>query len=152
MLVKYHVIFGFFASLLIWLIFPQIGWFYASVILLSSVLIDVDHYLYYVWIKKDWNLSYAYRWFSLKLEDWRKLPKQERHQFERQILFMHGIEFILLTSLLIFVHKIFLFILIGFLIHLALDFIDLIIHKEPLYIKISPILVYKRNKNKKRFA
>jgi len=39
--------------------------------------------------------------------------------------------------------------LLGVIIHMVADWIDLINKKEPLYNKIFPIYVIKRNKNKR---
>ena len=48
MLPKYHIIYGFILSLILFLIFPTLGLIGAGIIFLSSFLIDVDHYIYYV--------------------------------------------------------------------------------------------------------
>ena len=150
MLPSAHVIFGAICSLILYLIFPQIGLTAAAVIFLSSFLIDVDHYLYYSIKFNDWNLKNAYRWFIHKSKKWRRLTVMQREKYQRILMVFHGIECLAILVLLILVHKIFLFILLGFLIHLLLDFVDLIRENEPLYSKSSQIYTYIKNKNKKK--
>lgn len=146
MLVKYHILAGFLLSLLIFFMFPQIGWFYALVIFLSSVLIDFDHYLFYAIRFRDLSLKRAHCWFLRKSRQLRAMSVQERRKYKFIILIFHGIECWIIVALLISLHKIFLFILIGFMVHMVLDFIDLFIWKMPFYIKISQIYNYKKNK------
>jgi len=43
---RYHFIIGAIVSLLLWL-HPEINYITASIIFLSSILIDFDHYIYY---------------------------------------------------------------------------------------------------------
>lgn len=150
MLPSAHVIFGAIFSLILYLLFPQIGLTAAAVIFLSSVLIDVDHYLYYSIKFNDWNLKNAYKWFIHKTMKWRQLPIYQREQYQRTIMVLHGIECLILLALLILVHKIFLFVLLGFLVHLFLDFVDLMRENEPFYSKSSQIYTYIKNKNKKK--
>ena len=149
MLVKYHIIIGLIISGLIWFIFPNIGWFYVLVIFLSSFLIDFDHYLWYAFKKKDWNLINAYNWMMKKRDFFKGMLISERYKYKTMIMIFHGIECWILILLLIFIHKIFLFILIGVAIHMILDFIDLIYNKHPLYLKTSQICVHIKNKKKK---
>jgi len=78
-----------------------------------------------------------------------KLSKNEKSKYKRRIFLLHGIEFVIFLIILSFYNKIFLFVLYGILIHLFLDFVDLIQKKEPLYSKISQIYVYISNKKKK---
>ncbi len=148
MLVKYHIFFGFILSLLIFLLFPQIGWFYAVIIFLSSFLIDFDHYLWYVYKKKDWSLYHAIRFFHEKRALFLKMKLKERTKYKHVIMIFHGIECWTLLVLLIFVHKIFLFVLIGIGIHMILDFMDLYLNSRDFYIKISAIYTYYKNKKK----
>lgn len=149
MLPKTHVIIGFLVSLIIFLIFPEIGWINAAVIFLSSFLIDFDHYVYYVIKKKDLSLKKAVD-YSVKQRDFLlSLSPEKRRGYKIGVMAFHGAETVLLLALMILVHRIFLFVLIGVLIHLILDLIDLYRCKLPLCIKLSQILNYRRNKNLK---
>lgn len=126
MLPKTHIILGFIFSIIIFLVFPEIEILGFLIIWASSVLIDVDHYLFYVWLKKDWSLRNAYKWFIEKSKKAQKLPKSERKKILHIPCLLHGIEAILILVILsLLVSRIFLYILIGFLIHEFLDFIHL---------------------------
>ena len=66
MLPKKHIILGLIFSLTLIFLFPAIGWKGFGVIFLSSVFIDIDHYLYFIFKKKDINLMNSYNWFIKK--------------------------------------------------------------------------------------
>ncbi len=146
MLPSRHIIFGAIASALLFLAFPSIGLAGSIIIFLSSVLIDVDHYLYYAIRYNDWNLKNAYKWFIHKSRGWNKLSLIQKENYPRVILLLHGVECLVVLALLILVDRAFLFIIIGFIIHLLLDLIELYNNNESLMIKTSQIYVYKRNK------
>ncbi len=113
MLPKYHLLFGFLFSLILYLLFPFIGLPGFLIIFASSVLIDVDHYIYYVFTKKDLSLKKAYYFFLKK------------PLINPAMYFLHGVEVLLILFLLgIFVNKVFLFIFIGFSFHLFLDVLE----------------------------
>lgn len=121
---RQHLILGFVFSLFLLIIFPSIGLFSALIIVLSSVLIDVDHYLYYVFVKKNWSLPKAYRWFREKHSYWVKLSREERNKHKGCFVFLHGTEILgILFFLGFFVNSLFYYILIGFAFHLFLDII-----------------------------
>ena len=125
MLPKAHTILGFIFSILALLIFPKIGLLGFIIIWAASVLIDVDHYLYYVFVKKDLSLKRAYKWFKSMMDEMLKTPYKERIKIkDNMIFFLHGIESLVIFGLLSFTHKIFLYIWIGFLFHHFLDFIN----------------------------
>jgi hypothetical protein len=147
-----HIIIGAIASFLIWLIFPSLTWWQVFIIFASSILIDVDHYLWYAIKKKDWSLRRAYQWHVKKSELFQKMDEKERNKFKHLLVIFHGIEFWLFLILLIFINKIFLFVLIGIVIHMILDYIDLYRWKAPFYTKTSQIAVIVKNKKKKRVS
>lgn len=122
---KQHILFGFLFSLILFLIFPQITIIGFSIIFLSAILIDFDHYVYYVFKKKDSNLKNAYNWFAEKNRKFRMLPWDKR-QFHKDIpCLLHGIEILLIISILFFfTSKYFLFVFIGFAFHLLLDSVE----------------------------
>lgn len=98
MLPKWHLLFGAIFSLILYLIFPQIGIFNISLIFLSSILIDFDHYLWTIKRKKYFNLKEVYLWNK-------NLPKNHKpitHIF-------HTIEFIIFIAILSFYFNFFLF-------------------------------------------
>lgn len=118
MLPKWHVLFGFlFAYIIYW--FTSITVIDASLIFLSSVLIDLDHYLWIAKRKKYFNLKKAYCWHK-------SLPL--RHKPIMHIF--HTIEFLLFVLILGLFFKIFFFIFIGMLFHSILDVIDMVYNKK----------------------
>lgn len=124
MFVKHHIFFGAIFSSLLLYFFPQITLFGAIIIFLSSILIDVDHYLYYVFVKKSWNLFKAHRWFCERHAYLMKLSREERNKHRGVFMFLHGIEILILLAVLgYWIHKFFYYILVGFVFHLFLDYI-----------------------------
>lgn len=113
MLPKTHIILGVIFSILIYFLL-NITIFQASLIFLSSVLIDFDHYMFIIQKKKIWNLKKAYFWHK-------GLPKD--HKTIMHIF--HTIEFMILVFLLSFFWTGFLYILVGMLFHSLLDLADL---------------------------
>jgi len=129
MLPKTHAFFGLIFSFAIFLIFPEIGYFGFLIIWASSIFIDVDHYLFYAITKKDWNLRNAYLYFIKMNSLHNNLSRKEKRKLPYNVFcIFHGIEAILILILLSLFHKIFLYILIGFIFHEGLDFIYLIYH------------------------
>jgi len=138
MLPKWHVLFGFiFAYVVYWL--TSISIFEASLIFLSSVLIDFDHYVWVAKRKGYFNLKKAYFWHKA-------LPKNHKpimHIF-------HTVEFTVFVAVLAYFFNPFLFVLIGMLFHSALDIIDMLYNKKWGVREFSLIryLILKKNKNK----
>jgi len=115
-----HFSLGIIFTLILFFIFPQIGLIGFFLIVTSTVLIDVDHYLYYVFKKRDISLKNAYKWFI-----------QRRKRFSQIFYFLHGVEVLIILFILgIFVSKYFLFVFMGFSFHLFLDTIYQIIQNE----------------------
>ena len=148
MLPKYHFILGFIISLFIFIIFPSIGLLGFLIIWAFSFLIDFDHYLYYVFKKKDFSLRRARVWFFEYGEKVDSIEREERKKYKVEVLIFHGIELIILLVFLCFFSSFFFYILIGTLIHLSLDFATSIYYHH-LHIKISQIYNCIRNRNKK---
>jgi len=151
MFVSRHIILSLFFSSALFFIFPHFGLIAISIIFLSSILIDVDHYLYYVYSKKDISLKNAYDWFISKTKVYHSLSKEQKRNVKYPLFLFHGIEFLILIIALSFFNKIFLYVLIGISFHYFLDFIDIIIHQHPLYVKMSFVYNYFRNKTKKNY-
>jgi hypothetical protein len=149
MLPKTHVIAGIILSFAIFLLWPAIGLFYLLIFFFSSILIDFDHYLYFIWAKKDFSLAHAYKWFVAKRDFIRSLPLSKKAKYQHAVLIFHGIELWVIVLLLSFIHPMFVYVLFGITIHMFFDFIEIIYYKNPIYSKISQIYVYFSNKNKK---
>ena len=147
MLPKYHILFGAIFSIIVYIVFG-LTTFQTSLIFLASFLIDVDHYLFYAFKKKDINPIRAVKWFVKKREKWISLQPKERRKAKFPLIILHGIEFWILLIALSYINILFLFILIGVLFHMVLDFIELAYIREPFYSKLSQIYVYSQNHNK----
>jgi len=149
MLPKYHILIGAIFSLLLFFFF-KLSFTYSFLFFLSSVLIDVDHYFYYIFNNRNLSLSKAYRFFVNSEKKWFKLSIEERKKYKRTIFYFHGIEFLIPFTILSFIFNIFLPILFGFLLHIAVDLIELYYYHEPLYSKTLQIYVCITNKKKKK--
>jgi hypothetical protein len=124
MLPKYHFLIGLIFSVILYFVFPGIGILNLVVFLVATVFIDVDHYLYYVYLKGDWSLGNAVRWFNGKIRFLKKFDVKKRRDFYTGFCFLHGIEVLILFLILgYFVSSIFYFICLGFAFHLILDYI-----------------------------
>lgn len=118
---KYHIMINFFISLpLLFIVSPL----YVSIFFFSSFLNDFDHYLYYIFGKKNFSFKKAYRWFKIRDIKLRKLSKEERKKHNLGIMIFHGIEPIIFLSILsMFFFPIF-FVTLGFFVHLIEDLIE----------------------------
>ena len=115
MLPKFHALYGAVFSLFLHIfVFPNYGVSAAVTVFLSTVFIDVDHYLFYVYKKSDLSLAKAY-YFFVKGGTYR-------------LMIFHTVEFLLLLYLLSFYSTYFLFVIFGFLFHWALDIYDMYNH------------------------
>lgn len=122
MLVSSHVIAGVLFSLVLFLIFPHIGLLYLLIIFLSSVLIDVDHYVYYIFNKKDMSLTNSYKHSMKQMRWYFAMTREKQRKVFHGFFLFHGFEFIILLLVLgWFVSNIFLYIFIGVIFHLFLD-------------------------------
>lgn len=126
-----HLFAGIIFSLILLFLFPQINYIGFLIIVFSNFLIDVDHYLYYVYKKKDLSLKNAYNWFVENLKKAISLPRKQRNETYDGFAFLHGIEILLILFFLgIFVSKYFLFAFIGIAFHLLLDIIGGTIYRD----------------------
>ena len=124
MLPKHHALFSAPFVLFLWWFFPSIRIFEALIIFSSAILIDVDHYVYYVFTKKSFNLKKAFYWFYQIGKKYTSMPEKKRENLRKPICLLHGFESIIVIYLLtIYVSELFYFVLLGFLIHFFLDFI-----------------------------
>ena len=149
MLPKFHILIGFVFSYLISIIFNLTFPEFAIIFLSSWLFIDLDHCLEYVWTTRNFS---PIKFWNYSIENGKKrraLKKEEKRKYKQSILIFHGVEFLILLIILSFFNKIFLFVFLGFTIHLVLDYIDLNLRQEIIYNKISLIYTLISNKNKK---
>ena len=139
MLPRYHILLGFILSISLFLIFPSINLIGAGIIFLFSFLIDVDHYIYYIFKKKDVSLKNAINYFLIKRKKLEKMDIKKRKSFYSGFCFLHGIEILIVLFMAgIFLSRYFLLIFMGFTFHIYLDLIEEI-HKGLRLDKISII-------------
>jgi len=143
-----HIILGLIFSLIIFWIYPSVGLVGFFLIFSSSFLIDVDHYIYYVFKEKNHSLKKAYHWFVNKHRIFLSLSRSQRNKIYSGIFILHGIEILIALFLLYtFVSKYFLFIFMGFAFHLILDSIEQPIYWDRIN-KFSLIYDFKKSKNR----
>jgi hypothetical protein len=151
MLPKYHLLLGFIFSVALSLIFPSIGLIEASIIFLSSFLIDVDHYIYYLFKNKKFNPLISIKYFILKRKKLINMNTKKRNEIYSCFCFLHGIEVLVILFIMgIFVSKYFFLIFIGFTFHILLDILEEI-HYQSRLDKISLIYTFIRFKKLKYF-
>jgi len=145
---KQHLFLGIIFTTFLFIFFPEIGIAGISIILSSTVFIDVDHYIYYIYKKKDWSLINAYKNSMEKTKKLFSLSRKKRNGIYLGFYFLHGIEILFLVLALSFFSKYFLFVFAGFSFHLLLD----IIHQTTYWDRIdkfSLIYDYIKFKDKK---
>ena len=121
---KHHILLGTIFAAALFLIFPKIDLIGFLLIIASTVLIDIDHYVYYVFKKRDLSLKNAYNWFIQKRKKYLALSRKKRNEIYTEAHFLHGIEPLLILFVLgVYVSKYFYFLLIGATFHLFLDII-----------------------------
>src|SRR3989344_2803062 len=100
---KHHILIGIIGSILISYLFDltYIEWL---IIFASSILIDIDHYFWYMNETKTINPFKAIKWYidHQKYSIWKKLSKEEKSKYKRGFYAFHGIEFWLILILLSF--------------------------------------------------
>ncbi len=145
---KWHLLIGFTISYIL-IYFFNFSIFAGIIIFLSSWSIDIDHYFWYAFEMKDWNPIHAINWYKKSIPKWFKLTLKEREDFRRGVFIFHGITFLIVLIILASIHRIFLWILIGVVIHMIADWGHMSKNDEPLRYKIFQYHVIRRNKNKK---
>jgi len=151
---KYHVLFGFLFSLILFIFCPKVNLLFAIIIFLSSFLIDIDHYLFRAWKLNQKNIFKAYVSNMSEKKAHNTSNKEKRKKKIPGFYIFHGVEIAIVLFLLgFFIHKIFYFILMGVLFHLCLDYFEMISNREKMH-KFSAIFDYIKfigsNKNFKK--
>ncbi|MBT4135713.1 hypothetical protein HOD75_04245 [archaeon] len=150
MLPKKHIILGLVFTIIFYYIFDTTI-LQTTLIFLSTFLIDFDHYLWFIINKKDPNLKNAITWFKQKREKWIHLSHKEKQNYKIPLIVFHGLEFWIVLYIISLKYPLLAFSLIGISFHMVLDWIELIILKEPIIYKFSQTHLYLRNKGKKDF-
>lgn len=150
MLPKYHLIIGGIVSILLYLL-VHISMIEAFIVFLASFLIDVDHYLLYVFRTKDFSLQRSMEYFYQRRKYLLLLTPHERKRYKKAIFLFHGIECWAIIGALSYFYPFLVFVLLGIAIHIILDYLDLFMIGDPLYGKFSQIYVWFTNRKKQIF-
>jgi hypothetical protein len=150
MMPKWHVLWGFVLSIIL-IEFFKFSLFAALVVFFAAIFIDLDHVLIYCLETKNMNPFKFWKWSMKRKSCYEKLSESEKKDTKLPHFIFHGIELVLILIALTFISVFFLWILIGVVLHLILDFCILIYKNEHLSIKASQIWLWQRNKNKKDF-
>lgn len=118
MLIKQHIIINLIISLILLFFISPI---YVLVIFTSSILIDFDHYLYYIFEKKRYSLKSAYNWYLIERKRFHNLSPKEKKKHRYFIFIFHGLEILIILLFLSLYTPILFFVLTGFFIHLTED-------------------------------
>ena len=145
-----HFLLGFFFTLGVGAMFTGLGPLYLLVVFMASIFIDIDHYFAYVKAKKNWSLSGAWKWFTTG-------DGKIRSFVEKSFIPFHSIEFIIclfgvlytIDHLLwpVWLFKFVFAILLGCVFHIVVDLIYILYTHDKLYIKVSFIYSYFKNKS-----
>ena len=140
MLPRWHILFGFIFSLIVYSIFSLdiVGFI---ILFISTWIFDIDHYLWFIFKEKNFSLIAAYKYFLERRKKLKKLLKKQKLQLmlnQNKIMIFHCVEVIVIFLLLsLFILKRFnlniiyayLF-LLGLAFHMALDILEGNIFKE----------------------
>lgn len=149
MLPKWHILYGFVFSIIL-ISFLSFSVFAGVIIFLSAVFMDIDHVLMCIFESKSLNPVKFYSWALKRRDIWLNMDSRENYKFPSCVL--HGIELIAVLVVLSYLHIFFLWVLLGVLLHLILDILELIYTKQHISYKTSQIWLWQRNKNKKKLA
>ena len=146
---KYHILVGALVAYIISIIF-NLDFLRGFIIFSASILIDFDHYLWDSLETKNWNPLSAVRWYIHHGSRWKEISKKERDKYKSGVYIFHNwIFWLILLILGVIINKIYLWILVGFVIHIIPDLFVLKIRGASIKQKISVGYVLKRNKKKK---
>lgn len=124
MLPIFHIIFGLILFILLYL--NNLNIFYAIIFFLASFGFDIDHYIYYIFKKKSFNLIKAYKYFRVDLN--KKINKKQKPI--DLLLIFHTMEFIFIVFILALFLEIFQWVFLGLLFHMLVDWIYLLIKQD----------------------
>jgi len=145
---KQHLFFGILLIIFLFILHPEMGIIGISIILFSTLLIDIDHYIYYIYKKKYWSLINAYNFFNNKIKKVSSFPREKRNNLYVGFYFLHGFEIAFIMILLSYFSKYFLFAFVGISFHLLLDIVVQTTYWDRLD-KISLIYDYLKFRNGK---
>lgn len=140
MMPKQHILFG--IGITIILIILGIPIIPILLIVTTSILIDIDHLLYYIFKFRRYNIQEMYIYFLKKI--------CSRGDSLLPVLIFHNFETLILLIILSLIYPLFIYVAIGLFIHLILDWIAIADSEHPAIVKLSLILVLIENRKRER--
>ena len=120
------------------LLYPLFGW-KVLLILISGVLIDIDHYFWYIYKYRKIDIFESYKFFI------KPMNEKDFKSIMGILLIFHTVEFLTIMIVLSYFNKIILIFTIGLLLHYALDLIYLYFVAERFLVNHSIIYwIYKK--------
>lgn len=138
-----NLIMHFSSSLVLAFILYPIFKYNALIVLIGGFLIDIDHYLWYIFKFKKFSLKDCYYYCGVlaRNDNWRSVSGS--------LLIFHTIEFLFLMVVLSFYFKSILIFTIGLLLHYIMDFIWYFYVIKRFVLNHSIILWFIKNKIQK---
>lgn len=143
-----HIIYGLLTSIII-SIFFNLGMTPFLIIFSSSILIDLDHVTRYIIKTRNFSPKKFFQYSEKTFVKLNSLSPKEKTKYKYPFFIFHGIEALIIFFLLSKFSAVFLYIFIGFTIHLFLDYCNIIKHKTTILIKTSQLYTLLRNRKKK---
>lgn len=146
---KTHLILGTLFSIIFYLIYPQVSSINFILLWLSTwLLVDLDYPTIYALKNKDFNPRKFLDYYKKRLVIWKKLDRKEKRKFKYNIRFFHSLEFLVILIVFSLYFNFISYIILGFLFHMILDWIDTIHKKENILKKVSLIYVIIKNRGR----
>lgn len=145
MMPKWHILFGFIFSLII-VSFFNLSWIQGAIVFISSILIDLDHYVLYIFKERNFHPLRFWNWSLYRTKKWKGFSKKEKKLHRESHFLLHGVETILVLFILSFIWEFFFWVFLGFSFHIFLDICERIFSREHIAVKFSQIWIWQRNK------
>jgi len=145
---KWHFLIGVIASGF-FAIFSNFSTLEIALVFISSIAIDVDHYIWFALQTKNYSFFDAVKWWGKNRDAAHNLSKQKRSEYGWGVFIFHSLFFVIVLLLLSKIYLFFLFIALGTILHLITDYMAVIYFRELWYYKVSPFATHLTNKNKK---
>jgi hypothetical protein len=124
---------------------------YLILFLSTWLFIDLDHVLRYFIKTRNLNPKKFFEAHHKLNENWLKLSKKQKQKYKLPVFIFHNLETLFLIFLLSQLIPIFYLVLMGFLFHMILDYLEIIAHKDPIILKLSLIGLVFYNKKRIKF-
>jgi len=144
---RWHALYGFVFSIIL-IEFFNFSIIAGLIVFSSSILLDIDHYLLYLYKDKRICPIKAVKWNFEKRKNYLSKSKEERRKQKLPYYLLHGVEFLIPVFILSFFFPPIYWVFLGIALHLFLDYIELMYYQEPLYQKFSQIFLFFENKRR----